>query len=43
MRESITASTVTAAHLEKALTTVTPSLDPTQVASLAAFAAGQRS
>ena len=39
MRESMTASTVTAAHLEKALGTVKPSLDPAQVASLAAFAA----
>ena len=42
MRESMTASTVTAAHLEKALATVTPSLDPAQVASLAAFAARQK-
>ncbi|MDX6265545.1 MAG: hypothetical protein QOD70_285 [Frankiales bacterium] len=39
MRESMTASTVTSAHLETALKTVTPSLDPAQVASLAAFAA----
>ncbi|MCW2674180.1 MAG: putative microtubule-severing ATPase [Frankiales bacterium] len=39
MRESMTASTVTPAHLETALRTVTPSLDPAQVASLAAFAA----
>jgi transitional endoplasmic reticulum ATPase len=38
MRESMTASTVTAAHLEKALATVKPSLDPVQVAALAAFA-----
>ncbi|MCU1602976.1 MAG: putative microtubule-severing ATPase, partial [Frankiales bacterium] len=41
MRESMTASTVTAAHLESALTTVRPSLDPAQVASLAAFAASR--
>jgi len=38
MRESMSASTVTAAHLEQALGTVKPSLDPAQVASLAAFA-----
>ena len=38
MRESMTASTVTAAHLEAALSSVKPSLDPGQVASLAAFA-----
>ncbi len=41
MRESMTASTVTAAHLETALKTVRPSLDPAQVASLAAFAASR--
>ena len=38
MRESMQATTVTAAHLEQALTTVRPSLDPAQVADLAAYA-----
>lgn len=38
MRESMTATTVTAAHMATALTTVRPSLDPSQVASLAAYA-----
>jgi transitional endoplasmic reticulum ATPase len=38
MRESRTASTVTAAHLEAALAVVRPSLDPAQVAELAAYA-----
>jgi transitional endoplasmic reticulum ATPase len=38
MRESMSATTVTAAHLETALTKVKPSLDPAQVASLQAFA-----
>ncbi|BCL14280.1 AAA family ATPase [Micromonospora sagamiensis] len=39
MRESLTASTVTAAHVEQARTRVRPSLDPAQVAWLAAYAA----
>ncbi|WP_416902181.1 AAA family ATPase [Micromonospora echinospora] len=39
MRESLTASTVTAAHVERARTRVRPSLDPAQVAWLAAYAA----
>lgn len=38
MRESRTAATVTAAHLEAALAVVRPSLDPQQVADLAAYA-----
>ncbi len=38
MRESMSATTVTADHLEAALRTVRPSLDPAQVASLAAYA-----
>jgi transitional endoplasmic reticulum ATPase len=38
MRESMSATTVTAAHLDAALATVKPSLDPAQVASLQAFA-----
>ncbi|MCU1588739.1 MAG: putative microtubule-severing ATPase, partial [Frankiales bacterium] len=41
MRESMQAVTITSAHVEAALKTVRPSLDPTQVASLAAFAAGR--
>jgi transitional endoplasmic reticulum ATPase len=41
MRESMQAATVTAAHVEAALTAVRPSLDPAQVASLAAFAASR--
>ncbi|OZV79789.1 ATPase [Micromonospora echinospora] len=39
MRESLTASTVTAAHVERARARVRPSLDPAQVAWLAAYAA----
>ncbi|MCW2615183.1 MAG: ATPase [Frankiales bacterium] len=38
MRESMSATVVTAAHLEDALTRVRPSLDPAQVASLASYA-----
>ena len=38
MRASMTATTVTAAHLEEALTRVRPSLDPAQVAALASYA-----
>jgi transitional endoplasmic reticulum ATPase len=38
MRESLEASTVTAAHVEAALGVVRPSLDPAQVAALAAYA-----
>ena len=41
MRESMQAVTVTSAHVEAALAVVRPSLDPAQVASLAAFAAGR--
>ncbi|MCW2542487.1 MAG: adenosinetriphosphatase [Frankiales bacterium] len=41
MRESMEAVTITSAHVETALKTVRPSLDPAQVASLAAFAAGR--
>jgi transitional endoplasmic reticulum ATPase len=41
MRESMQAVTVTSAHVETALKTVRPSLDPAQVASLAAFAANR--
>ncbi|RKN17152.1 AAA family ATPase [Micromonospora musae] len=39
MRESLSASTVTAAHVAAALDRVRPSLDPAQVARLAAYAA----
>jgi transitional endoplasmic reticulum ATPase len=39
MRESMSASTVTAAHVEQALSTVRPSLDPAQVAALESYAA----
>ncbi|MEU4478268.1 AAA family ATPase [Micromonospora sp. NPDC023966] len=39
MRESLAASTVTAAHVEAARTRVRPSLDPVQLARLAAYAA----
>ena len=39
MRESLEASTVTRAHVEAALQVVRPSLDPRQVAALAAYAA----
>ena len=38
MRASMSATVVTAAHLEQALTRVRPSLDPAQVASLASYA-----
>jgi transitional endoplasmic reticulum ATPase len=38
MRESMAATTVTAAHLEAALSVVRPSLDPAQVAALASYA-----
>jgi transitional endoplasmic reticulum ATPase len=38
MRESMHASTVTGAHLDAALLVVRPSLDPAQVATLAAYA-----
>jgi transitional endoplasmic reticulum ATPase len=38
MRESMQASTVTAAHLEAALQVVRPSLEPGQVAALASYA-----
>jgi transitional endoplasmic reticulum ATPase len=38
MRESMAASTVTAAHVDAALSVVRPSLDPAQVAALAAYA-----
>jgi transitional endoplasmic reticulum ATPase len=38
MRESLQATTVTAAHVEAALGRVRPSLDPAQVAALAAYA-----
>ncbi len=38
MRASMTAAVVTAAHIETALSVVRPSLDPVQVAALAAFA-----
>ena len=38
MRESMAATTVTAAHLEVALSRVRPSLDPAQVAALASYA-----
>jgi transitional endoplasmic reticulum ATPase len=38
MRESLQATTVTAAHVEAALGRVRPSLDPAQVAALEAYA-----
>jgi transitional endoplasmic reticulum ATPase len=38
MRESLEATVVTGTHLEKARATVRPSLDPAQLASLAAYA-----
>jgi transitional endoplasmic reticulum ATPase len=41
MRESLAATTVTAAHVATARTRVRPSLDPTQVAWLAAYAEQQ--
>jgi transitional endoplasmic reticulum ATPase len=40
MRESLEAVVVTAAHLAKAREAVRPSLDPAQLASLEAYAAG---
>ncbi|WP_229401016.1 AAA family ATPase [Micromonospora okii] len=43
MRESLTASTVTAAHVETARDRVRPSLDPGQVAWLAAYAEARAS
>ncbi|WP_130329373.1 AAA family ATPase [Micromonospora kangleipakensis] len=42
MRESLTAATVTAAHVEAARRRVRPSLDPAQVAWLAAYAKQRR-
>jgi len=39
----MSATTVTQAHVDSALSTVKPSLDPAQVASLAAFAAARAS
>lgn len=41
MRESLQATVVTAAHFEAARETVRPSLDPVQVAALAAYAAAR--
>ncbi|MET8266051.1 AAA family ATPase [Micromonospora arida] len=41
MRESLAAATVTAGHVSTARARVRPSLDPAQVASLAAYAAGR--
>ncbi len=41
MRESLEATEVTAAHLDAARRTVRPSLDPLQLAELAAYAAGR--
>ncbi|MEU7760527.1 AAA family ATPase [Micromonospora aurantiaca (nom. illeg.)] len=41
MRESLEASTVTAAHLEAARNRVRPSLDPVQLAHLESYAAGR--
>ena len=38
MRESMQAATVTEAHVQAALEVVRPSLDPAQVAELAAYA-----
>lgn len=42
MRESLSASTVTAAHVETARTRVAPSLDPLQLAHLEAYATTRR-
>ncbi|MFG2163543.1 AAA family ATPase [Micromonospora chersina] len=42
MRESLAASTVTAAHVETARTRVNPSLDPVQLAHLETYAATRR-
>jgi transitional endoplasmic reticulum ATPase len=42
MRESLTAATVTAAHVAQARTRVRPSLDPAQVAWLAGYAADRQ-
>lgn len=39
MRESLDGTTVTAAHVEAARSRTRPSLDPAQVAHLAAYAA----
>ncbi|MEW2443593.1 AAA family ATPase [Micromonospora marina] len=41
MRESLSASTVTAAHVEAARNRVRPSLDPVQLAHLESYAAGR--
>ncbi|MBU8857375.1 MULTISPECIES: AAA family ATPase [unclassified Micromonospora] len=41
MRESLSASTVTAAHVEAARSRVRPSLDPVQLAHLESYAAGR--
>ncbi|MGV9765274.1 AAA family ATPase [Micromonospora tulbaghiae] len=41
MRESLNASTVTAAHVEAARTRVRPSLDPVQLAHLESYATGR--
>ncbi|TBR15646.1 MAG: ATPase, partial [Chitinophagaceae bacterium] len=43
MRESMSATTVTLAHVDAALTVVRPSLDPAQVAALAAYAENRAS
>ncbi|MFC0430226.1 AAA family ATPase [Kutzneria buriramensis] len=42
MRESLSAAEVTAAHLAKARTAVRPSLDPVQLAELAAYAESRK-
>ncbi|MFE9654169.1 AAA family ATPase [Micromonospora sp. NPDC006431] len=42
MRESLSAATVTAPHVATARTRIRPSLDPTQLAALAAYAATHR-
>ena len=41
MREALDAAQVTAAHLDKARETVRPSLDPAQLAALAAYASAR--
>ena len=43
MRESMSATTVTLAHVQAALSVVRPSLDPSQVAALAAYAENRAS
>lgn len=43
MRESMSATTVTLAHVDAALTVVRPSFDPAQVAALAAYAENRAS